>query len=51
MKFLFDNESFSFANLRTAGFAAHGEADLGQNGGQHGQPEPRVHGRVVAPFR
>ena len=25
MKFLFDNESFSFETLRTAGFAAHGE--------------------------
>jgi hypothetical protein len=30
MKFLFDNESFSFETLRTAGFAAYGGADLGQ---------------------
>ena len=30
MKFLFDNESFSFETLRTAGFAAYGGADLGE---------------------
>jgi hypothetical protein len=30
MKFLFDNESFSFEALRTAGFAAYGGADLGE---------------------
>src|SRR2546423_3501781 len=30
MKFLFDNESFSFETLRTAGFAAYGGADLRQ---------------------
>jgi hypothetical protein len=30
VKFLFDNESFSFETLRTAGFAAYGGADLGE---------------------
>src|SRR5438128_9796692 len=30
MKFLFDDESFSFEALRTAGFAAYGGADLGE---------------------
>lgn len=30
MKFLFDNESFSFEALRTAGFANYGGADLGE---------------------
>jgi pimeloyl-ACP methyl ester carboxylesterase len=30
MKFLFDNESFSFETMRTAGFAAYGGADLGE---------------------
>src|SRR5207249_4874692 len=30
MKFLFDDESFSFETLRTAGFAAYGGADLGE---------------------
>ncbi|MDQ1487748.1 MAG: hypothetical protein QOJ23_262 [Actinomycetota bacterium] len=30
MKFLFDNEAFSFETLRTAGFAAYGGADLGE---------------------
>jgi pimeloyl-ACP methyl ester carboxylesterase len=30
MKFLFDNENFSFETLRTAGFAAYGGADLGE---------------------
>ncbi|MFF3751473.1 alpha/beta hydrolase family protein [Streptomyces sp. NPDC002018] len=30
MKFLFDNESFSFETLRTAGFANYGGADLGE---------------------
>src|SRR2546421_3926645 len=30
MKFLFDNESFSFETLRSAGFAAYGGADLGE---------------------
>jgi hypothetical protein len=30
MKFLFDNESFSFETLRTAGFAVYGGADLGE---------------------
>lgn len=30
MKFLFDNESFSFETLRTACFAAYGGADLGE---------------------
>jgi len=30
MKFLFDNESFSFEMLRTAGYACYGGADLGE---------------------
>lgn len=30
MKFLFDDESFSFETLRTAGFALYGGADLGE---------------------
>jgi hypothetical protein len=30
VKFLFDNESFSFETLRTAGFAAYGGAGLGE---------------------
>jgi pimeloyl-ACP methyl ester carboxylesterase len=30
MKFLFDDETFSFETLRTAGFAAYGGADLGE---------------------
>jgi hypothetical protein len=30
MKFLFDDDSFSFEMLRTPGFALHGEADLGE---------------------
>ena len=30
MKFLFDDESFSFETLRTAGFAVYGGADLGE---------------------
>jgi len=30
MKFLFDDEAFSFEMLRTAGFAAYGGADLGE---------------------
>jgi pimeloyl-ACP methyl ester carboxylesterase len=30
MKFLFDDEAFSFETLRTAGFAAYGGADLGE---------------------
>ena len=30
MKFLFDNESFSFETLSTAGSAAYGGVDLGQ---------------------
>jgi alpha-beta hydrolase superfamily lysophospholipase len=30
MKFLFDNESFSFEALRTAGYACYGGADLGE---------------------
>lgn len=30
MKFLFDDESFSFETLRTTGFAAYGAADLGE---------------------
>ncbi len=30
MKFLFENESFSFETLRTAGFANYGGADLGE---------------------
>ena len=30
MKFLFDDESFSFEALRTTGFAAYGGADLGE---------------------
>jgi pimeloyl-ACP methyl ester carboxylesterase len=30
VKFLFDNEAFSFETLRTAGFAAYGGADLGE---------------------
>jgi hypothetical protein len=30
MKFLFENESFSFETLRTAGYAAYGGADLGE---------------------
>jgi hypothetical protein len=30
MNFVFDNESFSFETLRTAGFAAYGGADLGE---------------------
>jgi hypothetical protein len=30
MKFLFDDESFSFKTLRTAGFAVYGGADLGE---------------------
>ncbi len=30
MRFLFDDESFSFETLRTAGFAAYGGADLGE---------------------
>jgi len=30
VKFLFDDESFSFETLRTAGFAAYGGADLGE---------------------
>jgi len=30
MKFLFDNESFSFETMRTAGFAAYSGADLGE---------------------
>jgi DNA-directed RNA polymerase specialized sigma24 family protein len=29
MKFLFDSQPFSFEVLRTAGFAAHGGADVG----------------------
>ena len=28
MKFLFENESFSFEALRTAGYASYGGADL-----------------------
>ena len=31
MKFLFDNESFSFETLRTAGFAAYGGATLARS--------------------
>ena len=30
MKFLFENESFSFETLRTAGYASYGGADLGE---------------------
>ena len=30
MKFLFDDESFSFETLRTAGFAMYGGSDLGE---------------------
>jgi len=30
MKFLFDDESFSFETMRTAGFALYGGADLGE---------------------
>jgi pimeloyl-ACP methyl ester carboxylesterase len=30
MRFLFDDETFSFETLRTAGFAAYGGADLGE---------------------
>jgi pimeloyl-ACP methyl ester carboxylesterase len=30
MRFLFDNEAFSFETLRTTGFAAYGGADLGE---------------------
>ena len=30
MKFLFDNESFSFETLRAAGFANYGGAELGE---------------------
>src|ERR1700677_4816121 len=30
MKFLFENEAFSFEALRTAGYAAYGGADLGE---------------------
>ena len=30
MKFLFDDESFSFETLRTTGFTAYGGADLGE---------------------
>ncbi|HLQ55093.1 MAG TPA: hypothetical protein VK162_12585 [Streptosporangiaceae bacterium] len=30
MKFLFDDETFSFETLRTAGFALYGGADLGE---------------------
>jgi hypothetical protein len=30
MKFLFNDESFSFETLRTAGFANYGGADLGE---------------------
>jgi len=30
MKFLFDDEAFSFETLRTAGFAMYGGADLGE---------------------
>ncbi len=30
MKFLFDDESFSFEALRTAGYTAHAGADLGE---------------------
>ncbi len=30
MKFLFDDDAFSFETLRTAGFAAYGGADLGE---------------------
>src|SRR6266704_642441 len=30
MKFLFDDEAFSFETLRAAGFAAYGGADLGE---------------------
>jgi hypothetical protein len=30
MKFLFDDEEFSFETLRTTGFAAYGGADLGE---------------------
>jgi pimeloyl-ACP methyl ester carboxylesterase len=30
MKFLFDDEAYSFETLRTAGFAAYGGADLGE---------------------
>jgi hypothetical protein len=30
MKFLFDDEAFSFETLRTTGFAAYGGADLGE---------------------
>ncbi|MDT7655568.1 MAG: hypothetical protein QOF38_283, partial [Pseudonocardiales bacterium] len=30
MKFLFENESFSFETLRAAGFANYGGAELGE---------------------
>ena len=30
MKFLFDDETFAFETLRTAGFALYGGADLGE---------------------
>jgi hypothetical protein len=30
MKFLFDDESFSFESLRAAGYANYGGADLGE---------------------
>ena len=30
MKFLFDDDAFSFETLRTTGFAAYGGADLGE---------------------
>lgn len=30
MKFLFDDESFSFETLRAAGYASRGGADLGE---------------------
>jgi len=30
VKFLFEDESFSFETLRTAGFAVYGGADLGE---------------------
>jgi hypothetical protein len=36
MKFLFDDESFSFEALRTAGFALYGGADLGVTSGPGG---------------
>lgn len=30
MRFLFDDDAFSFETLRTAGFALYGGADLGE---------------------